>query len=468
MKRELERIFGALGDPAAHAADLTENAPRTPAYVVRATQEEQIPALLKLATEHGVPVTPKATGQNVAGLAIPEEGGIVLDLSPLDAVEIDAQNMVAWIGPGVSWERLKAECARHDLAIGFPLAPPDASVMACALMDGLSTMALAHGSYADWVHGVVAYLADGTRVVTGSAAVSGRPLSRGPLPDLTGLFISWFGTTGVVVRLGLALWPLRAHRRREIILCGDAARGFRLMRAGARAGGFDDLGGLGWPAAKWALGAEELGPRDPAEPELYILADYGADTKKELALQRDKLRALAQAESLPAPMLVQDLVQLAPALEPFAELPARLGFLLDHPGGGLTWVGTYGPMERLEEGARIGARLLEEAGHPPLLVTRPMKGGHYAVLRFIEKFNRSDPVEVERIRVLNVALGRALLDLDYVPYKCPDTLLDEVLQRMDPGFRDLMQRVKNAVDPKGILSPSRWRLGSPLSENVVL
>ncbi|MHC4341525.1 MAG: FAD-binding oxidoreductase [Planctomycetota bacterium] len=454
MKADLERIFGTVSeDVEEHCADMTENEPRRPAFVVEATRPDQVGELLKLANDRRTPVTPKVTGMNVAGLAIPAEGGIVLDLRQLTAIEVDKDNMVAWIEPGVTWQQLKEEAAKHDLALGFPLAPPDTSVLACALMDGLSTKALAYGSYGDWVHSVVAYLADGTRVVTGSAAVSGRPLSRGPLPDLTGMFINWFGSTGVVVRMGLALWPRRKYRRREAIPCRNVESGIGLIRGGARTGLFDDLGGLGWPAAKWAFGLDRLGPRDPNEPELFVIADYGADTREELALKRKRLRQLSPTR----PVDIADLLQLVPDLTAFAELPTRLGFLLDHEGGGLTWVGTFGPMEKLEEGARKGMELLEKHGHPPLLVTRPMKGGHYAVLRFIERFDRFEP---QPIRKLNTELARLLMDVGYVPYKCPGVLLDEVLDRMDPGFRELMVRLKRAVDPNGILNPDRWELSS--------
>ena len=452
LKDALEKIFGSAStDVDAHSADMTENLPRRPAFVVSAERPEQVGELLALANERGVPVTPKVTGQNVGGLAIPAEGGIVLDLRQLDGIEIDADNMVAWIEPGVSWEQLKAAAAEHELALGFPLAPPDASVMACALMDGLSTMALAHGSFADWVHGVVAYLADGTRVVTGSAAASGRPLSRGPLPDLTGMFINWFGSTGVVVRLGLALWPLRKHRCRDVVACNDVESAIAFMRAGARTGLFDDIGGIGWPACKWAFGLDRLGPRDPAEPEMYVIADYGADHAAELAFKQARLEELAPVPPIP----VRDLITFAPQLAAFAVLPARLGFLLDHEGGGLSWVGTYGPIEKLEEGVLKGKALLKEAGFPPLAVIRPMKGGHYGVLRFIERFDKA--TETDKVRELNVELARALMNLGFVPYKCPAVLYDELFPRLDPGYVALMRKLKDAVDPNGILNPERWK-----------
>jgi len=455
LEDALVALFGSVvEDVEPHASDPTENEPRRPAFVVEAASADQVGPLLQLAGRHRAPVTPKVTGLNIGGLAIPAEGGIVLDLRRLRAIEIDAAHMVAWIEPGVTWQQLKEEAAKHDLTLGFPLAPPDTSVLACALMDGLSTMAMRIGGLAGSITGVVAYLADGTKVKTGSAAVSGRPLSRGPLPDLTGMFVNWFGTTGVVVRLGFLLWPRRAFRQRDVVACKAVGSGIALMRSAARTGLFNDVAGIGWPAAKWALGLDRLGLRDPAEPELYVIADYDADTKAEFAGKRDRLRALAPVE----PVGVADLVRLAPDLHAFAELPARLPFLLDHEGGGLTWVGTYGPLDRLEEGARKGIAMLEAADHPPLVVTRPMQDGHYAVLRFIERFDRSSEEETARVRELNVALGRMLLDLGYVPYKCPAILYDDVFERLDPGFRDLMTRLKRAVDPDGILNPDRWRL----------
>jgi FAD/FMN-containing dehydrogenase len=456
----LEELFGRVStDVDAYCGDRTENQPRRPAFVVEAEQPEQVGDLLALASEQGIPVTPRVTGENVGGLAIPAEGGIVLDLQRLKAIEIDAEHMVAWIEPGVSWAELKEAAARHDLVLGYPLAPPDASVLACALMDGLSTMSLSHGSLGDWIQGVVAYLADGTRVVTGSAALSGRPLSRGPLPDLTGMFVNWYGSTGVVVRLALSLWPKRLYRYRGVIPCDTAEKAADVMRRGASLGLFDDLACLGWPAAKWAFGLGELGARDPAEPEAYVIADFGAITREDLDFRIRRLRRISPSEPISAKLLIR----LAPDLAPFAELPTRLDFLMDHPGGGLSWVGTYGPLDRLAEGARAGIELMARHGMPPLMVARPMRGGHFAVLRFIERFDRRDEAETARVREANIELGRTLMDLGYVPYKCPEILYDEVFERLDPGFVHLMRTLKRAVDPKGILNPDRWRLGEACS-----
>ena len=78
LKDALGKIFGSVSeDVAAHCGDMTENEPRTPAYVVSAERPEQVGELLALANERKVPVTPKVTGQNTGGLSIPAEGGVV-------------------------------------------------------------------------------------------------------------------------------------------------------------------------------------------------------------------------------------------------------------------------------------------------------------------------------------------------------------------------------------------------------
>src|SRR4029079_6153807 len=113
----------------------------------------------------------------------------------------------------------------------------------------------------------------------------------------------------------------------------------------------------------------------------------------------------------------EEVVRLVPALGKLAELPTTLDFLLDSPGGGLTWVGSYGPADKWVAGAQRGMDLLVEAGFPPFLVARPMDGGHFYVLRFVACFDKSDDDEVQQVRAVMGALADAVLDHAYVPYK---------------------------------------------------
>ena len=68
MRVELDAIFGVANvsdDVAAHCGDRTENAPRTPSFVVSATRPEQVADLLRLANERKVPITPKVISERL-------------------------------------------------------------------------------------------------------------------------------------------------------------------------------------------------------------------------------------------------------------------------------------------------------------------------------------------------------------------------------------------------------------------
>jgi len=145
-----------------------------------------------------------------------------------------------------------------------------------------------------------------------------------------------------------------------------------------------------------------------------------------------------------------------PRFEKFADLPARLDFLMDHPGGGISWVGTYGPVSRWEEGIKRGMAIMEERGWPPIVVTRPMLGGHFGVLRFIELFDKKDPESVRRVAEVNHALAEAVIELGFFPYKTPGWVLARHRDKIDPGFLGLLDKVRRALDPNGVLNPGKW------------
>jgi len=470
LGERLAAIVGAervVTDAAAldeYARDRTENPARTPAAAVRLRTVEEVCSLLRLANELRVPVTARVAGTNTGGLAIPAEGGIVADLREMNRVlELNRPNMYALIEPGVTWGQMRDHLRANgdDLVLGYPLAPPDPSVAAGCLLDGLGTLTLRWGPLGEWINGVEAVLADGEVVRTGAGAVSDTWFSRAPLPDLTGLFLNWFGTTGIVTKMAVQLWPRPAIRRRMFVPCDRKEGAFAAMRALSRTQLFDDVGGLSWVPSKQAFGVPKPGPRDPDEPEFYLYIDVSATEEREFRLKlkslEDRLRGLGRkGHSFADPIDIVDLVQLNPVFGKFAEIPTRLDFLLDHEGGGLSWLGTYGPIERLEEACGRAVAVMEEHGFPPAIVSRPMRGGHFAVLRFIELFDRRDETETERVAQVNSDLLDVLLDHGYVPYKCPPWAVPRLLERMDPGMAALMRRIKNLLDPNGILNPGKW------------
>jgi FAD/FMN-containing dehydrogenase len=101
---------------------------------------------------------------------------------------------------------------------------------------------------------------------------------------------------------------------------------------------------------------------------------------------------------------------------------------------------------------------MQERGFPPMIVSRPMKSGHFGVLRLVCCFDRDDPQEVDRVKSLNAELLEICLELGFVPYKAPDWMMRAIAERADPGFRELLSRVKRMLDPAGIMNPGRLPL----------
>jgi glycolate oxidase len=468
--REALPAEGVLSDEAAlerYASDYTEEEPRRPALVVLPASVAEVQAVVRIAGEERASLTPRVCGSNVGGLAIPPAGGVVVDLSRMNRIlEINRDDMYALIEPGVTWEQLKAQLVAEKipLRMGYPLSPPDTSIVANCLLDGLGNLSMRYGAMADWIGGLEAVLPDGKLVRTGAPALSDVWFGRGPLPDLSGLFVCQQGTTGIVTKMAFQLWPEPPHRRRSFILMYDRAGAFRAMRELARLMICDDVGGLSWPTGKMLFGVERPAERDPGEPEFFLYLDLSGATERELALKSEILggyleRLRGEGFALEQPLDVPTLIRINPRFSKFAEFPTRLEFLVDHPGGGLSWVGTYGPLSRFEAFGDRGVAIMERFEMPPVLVSRPMKGGHFGVMRFIATFDKKDAAERRRVREMSAELVDAGVELGFIPYKTPPWVVERIRARLDPGFVELLRRVRAALDPERTMAPHCWPLG---------
>lgn len=461
-----EQVLDSAEELMAFASDYTEEEARSPALAVSPISTEEVQAVVRIANEVGCSLTPRVSGTNVGGLAIPPKGGVVVDLSRMNRIlEVDVEDMVALIEPGVTWEQLKAHLEEHEipLRMGYPLSPPDTSIVANCLLDGLGNFSMRHGAMGDWIGGLEAVLPDGSVVRTGAAALSDVWFGRGPLPDLTGLFVSWQGTTGIVTKMGFQLWPLPPHRRRLFVLTQHRNDAFAVMRELARMEVCDDVGGLSWPTGKMVFGVERPLERDPAEPEFFLYLDVSGQSQRELELRLGLLEARFEGlrrrgHDLESPIDIETLVTLVPRLAKLAKFPTRLDFLIDHPGGGLTWVGTYGPMSRFEALADQGLEIIARYRMPPAVVSRPMKGGHFGVMRFLTTFDKADSEERAALRKMNEELVDAAVEHGFIPYKTPPWAVRRIQPRLDAGFVRVMRAVRARLDPKGIMAPHCWPL----------
>jgi FAD/FMN-containing dehydrogenase len=264
--------------------------------------------------------------------------------------------------------------------------------------------------------------------------------------------------------MAFQLYPMPPHRQRMFILMYDRNGAFAAMRDLARREICDDVGGLSWTTGKMLFDVQRPAERDPGEPEFFLYLDLSGQTEAELELRMQILDSFlaglaAEGVKFEKPLRMETLLKLNPRFSKFSEFPTRLEFLVDHPGGGLSWVGTYGPLSRFEAFGDAGFEAMARYGFPPTVVSRPMKGGHFGVMRFITTFDKEDPEECRRVREVNTEIVEAGLKLGFVPYKTPPWVVERIRSRLDPGFVETMRRIRGVLDPDRIMSPRCWHLG---------
>jgi FAD/FMN-containing dehydrogenase len=128
-------------------------------------------------------------------------------------------------------------------------------------------------------------------------------------------------------------------------------------------------------------------------------------------------------------------------------------------GGGLMWVGTYGPMSTWLEAVRRGCAMQDKYNITRSCYTRIMNEGHFAGLRWMLPYDKEDPEMVKRIQDLCAEQLEMVLELGYIPYKTPVWAVRKLEERVSPDWLKLHRRVKEMLDPNNILNPGRW--GAP-------
>src|SRR4030088_372575 len=74
---------------------------RRPAAIVRVADAKDVARVIALARESGMPFAVRSGGHGVAGYGLPD-GGVVLDLADMRALDIDAQGRTAWAEAGLT------------------------------------------------------------------------------------------------------------------------------------------------------------------------------------------------------------------------------------------------------------------------------------------------------------------------------------------------------------------------------
>jgi FAD/FMN-containing dehydrogenase len=130
-----------------------------PAAIVRPADASDVSSVVNLARETGAELAVRSGGHSRAGHGT-SEGGIVLDLSEMNAVEIDVDGRTAWAQTGVKAGAYTKAAGEHGLATGFG-DTPTVGVGGITLSGGIGFLVRKHGLTVDDVLGAEVVTADG-------------------------------------------------------------------------------------------------------------------------------------------------------------------------------------------------------------------------------------------------------------------------------------------------------------------
>jgi glycolate oxidase len=451
---ELTRILGrehvrvTEGELAPYARDATPLFSAMPDAVVFPGGTEEVAGVLRLASEHRVPVVPRGAGSNLCAGTVALSGGIVLVLTRMDQVlEVAPAELLARVQPGVSTARL-AEAAAAE---GLFYAPDPGSRTVSTVGGNVATCAgglrgLKYGVTRDHVLGLEAVLATGEVIRTG-----GRLAKDVAGYDLTRLLTGSEGTLAVITQVTVALRPAPAGSGTGVAYFASLSEACQAVAAVITSGimpatlefldrkcigAVEEFAGLGLRGDAGALLL--FGDDGPPEAVAAALDRMGATCAEAGAIEVTLAEDVARAEALlaarrctlPALSRLGTLTILEDASVPrprLAEMVDRIDAIADRFG---LMFATFG---------HAGDGNL----HPTCVLDREdREGAARAEKAFAEIF--ATAVEMGGTITGEHGVGAAKL-----PY---------LTDRIGADQRALLRRIKAAFDPAGILNPGK--LGS--------
>ncbi len=172
------------------------NIDRRPALIVRPVDAGDVAYTVSLAREAGIELAVRSGGHSIAGHSV-SEGGIVLDLSEMQRLNIDVEHRTAWAETGLTAGKYTEATAAYGLATGFG---DTASV-------GIGGLTLGGGvGYLVRKHGLTIDNLLAAEVVTADGQI--RPVDDRNHPDLFWAIRGGGGNFGVATRFKFRLQPV--------------------------------------------------------------------------------------------------------------------------------------------------------------------------------------------------------------------------------------------------------------------
>ena len=422
--------------------------PRRADYVVMPRTVDELQQIVRLANQEKVPLTPMGAGLTLSALTVPLWGGIVLDMKRMDSIiEVNEVSRYAIIEAGVTQAALRAYLEKHHphLQHSTPESPPTATIVGNILIQGHGHLTPRYGVNSQMVNGMEVVLPTGEVCKLGSSSISPSWFSRDPLPDLMGLFLGWLGTTGIVTKLSMQLFPKPSYRD-LLLFVSDSAELIPEI--------IDELSQINLLENCFIITQEK--PRW-AQRIYYIIVISGQSQAEFETNKRLHNQIFHKHQDKVSP--VNEEPALTPLRERFLGVPPFAATAADfRKGGGFEYTGAILPIEVIPRAWQSGIEIAHKYDLLYQLGIQLLPNGHSIMLAYSYPFNRAVAEEADRARGALDETNRLTLELGGVVWKPELPAQKLILDRMDAGTRQLIDRIKKMLDPNGIMNPGNWEV----------
>jgi D-lactate dehydrogenase (cytochrome) len=424
-----------------HAQDMSGHAPHLPEVVVWPQSGQQVAGTLRLAHEQHIPVTPWGAGSSLEGNPIPLHGGILLSLARMtQVVALHADDFQVTVQPGLPYKDLNERLARYGLF--FPPDPgANATIGGMLANNAAGIRTVKYGACKDNVLKMEVALADGRLIRVGS-----RSVKQASGYDLLHLFVGSEGTLGVITEATLRLLPIPQRMSAVVASFPDVESAVQAVVA-IRGSGLEPAALEFIDGVTAAMLTEHGGADFGRRPTLFM--EFHAAHEESLRL------GLAEVATICRELGVDEIRSTADPTERqklwwarhhLFETQVRL-----HPG--LRWLILDVAVPLSAYPALVGfvRRELERSGFVGYMVGHAGDGNLHVTLPF------TDEASYGAATAVNAAIVRKALALEGTAtgeHGVGIGKRDYMVWEHGTAV-DLMQALKQTLDPRGILNPGK-------------
>jgi len=293
-KKHLEYIKNIVGDEniksdKAHLIAYCYDATKTrfePDAVVFPRDEDEISKILKYCNENQIIIVPRGAGSGFTGGALPSEGGIILSLERHmnKLIEIDMQNMVAVVQPGLI--NMQLQKAAEEVGLFYPPDPAseEYSTLGGNVSENAGGMRAAkYGITKDYVMALRAVLPSGEIIRAGKKTIKDVAGY-----NIAGILTASEGTLAVITEITLKLIPKPRHKQTYMGIFPDVTSAmnavFKSLASGANPVAMEFLDDLVIKALR-----EKLNVDLPEHAGAVLVGDVDGNLEDEVKFQLETL-----------------------------------------------------------------------------------------------------------------------------------------------------------------------------------